>query len=108
MMAGNWKVAEQKVLDEAQTLFDSMMHGVFRMRRQYYGNDDGVFMVDISQWKNLKSEKDSNTKDFGTGFYCTVIKEQAQRWARRYNTKVVSIYDVRLNTDLTNKRISKK
>ena len=27
-----------------------------------------------------------NTKDFGTGFYCTVIKEQAQRWARRYNT----------------------
>ncbi len=21
-----------------------------------------------------------NTKDFGPGFYCTVIKEQAQRW----------------------------
>ena len=41
-----------------------------------------------------------NTKDFGTGFYCTVIKEQAQRWARRYNTKIVSIYDVRLNSDL--------
>lgn len=36
-----------------------------------------------------------NTKDFGTGFYCTVINEQAQRWARRYNTKIVSIYDVR-------------
>ena len=47
--------------------------------------------------------KGRNTKDFGTGFYCTVIKEQAQRWARRYNTKVVSIYDVRLNTDLRNK-----
>ena len=28
-----------------------------------------------------------NTKDFGNGFYCTVIKEQAQRWARRYRTK---------------------
>lgn len=25
-----------------------------------------------------------NTKDFGTGFYCTIIKEQAQKWARRY------------------------
>ena len=37
-----------------------------------------------------------NTKDFGIGFYCTVIKEQAQRWARRYNTKIVSIYDVRI------------
>lgn len=33
-----------------------------------------------------------NTKDFGTGFYCTIIKEQAQRWAKRYDTKIVSIY----------------
>lgn len=44
--------------------------------------------------------KGRNTKDFGTGFYCTVIKEQAERWARRYETKVVSIYDVRLNEKL--------
>ena len=35
-----------------------------------------------------------NTKDFGPGFYCTIIKEQAQRWAKRYDTKVVSIYEV--------------
>ena len=41
-----------------------------------------------------------NTKDFGNGFYCTVIKEQAQRWAKRYNTKIVSIYDVRMNSSL--------
>ena len=41
-----------------------------------------------------------NTKDFGVGFYCTIIKEQAQRWARRDDTKIVSIYDVRLNQDL--------
>lgn len=41
-----------------------------------------------------------NTKDFGNGFYCTIIKEQAQRWAKRYNTKIVSIYDVRLDSDL--------
>lgn len=41
-----------------------------------------------------------NTKDFGTGFYCTVIKEQVQRWAKRYDTKLVSIYDVRINSDL--------
>lgn len=25
-----------------------------------------------------------NTKDFGNGFYCTIIKEQAERWAKRY------------------------
>lgn len=41
-----------------------------------------------------------NTKDFGPGFYCTMIKEQAQRWAKRYNTKIVSIYEVRLNSNL--------
>lgn len=41
-----------------------------------------------------------NTKDFGPGFYCTIIKEQAQRWARRYDTKMVSIYDVRLDMGL--------
>ena len=41
-----------------------------------------------------------NTKDFGTGFYCTVIKEQAQRWAKRYDTKIVSTYEVRLFDDL--------
>lgn len=41
-----------------------------------------------------------NTKDFGNGFCCTIIKEQAQRWAKRYDAKIVSIYDVRLNSNL--------
>lgn len=41
-----------------------------------------------------------NTKDFGPGFYCTVIKEQAQRWSRRYNTKIVSIYEVKFNDSI--------
>lgn len=44
--------------------------------------------------------KGRNTKDFGTGFYCTIIKEQAQRWAKRYDTKIVSIYDVSLDSNL--------
>lgn len=47
----------------------------------YYGGCQAVERPDIRVNKN--------TKDFGTGFYCTVIKEQAQRWARRYNTKIV-------------------
>ena len=44
--------------------------------------------------------KGRNTKDFGIGFYCTIIKEQAQRWSRRYNTKIVSVYDVNTNFNL--------
>lgn len=41
-----------------------------------------------------------NTKDFGKGFYCTVIKEQAERWARRYATPVVNVYSVLIDEKL--------
>ena len=44
-----------------------------------------------------KSGSAEITKDFGPGFYCTIIKEQAERWAKRYDKKIVSIYEVRLN-----------
>lgn len=33
------------------------------------------------------------TKDFGEWFYCTELKRQAEKWARRYDTPVVSIYE---------------
>jgi len=32
-------------------------------------------------------------KDFGEGFYCTELEEQAERWASRYDTAVVSSYE---------------
>jgi len=38
-----------------------------------------------------------NTKDFGNGFYGTLIREPAERWARRYKTPLVNIYTVRMN-----------
>ena len=44
--------------------------------------------------------KGRNTKDFGNGFYCTVIKEQARRWARRYDTPVINIYSLLLDEHL--------
>ncbi len=50
--------------------------------------------------ENPEIRKSRNTKDFGMGFYCTIIKEQAQRWARRYSTKIVSVYDVNMNFSL--------
>lgn len=33
------------------------------------------------------------TKDFGEGFYCTELKRQAEKWAKRYDTPVVSVYE---------------
>jgi hypothetical protein len=34
-----------------------------------------------------------NARDFGRGFYCTNIQAQAEKWARRYKTPVVSVYE---------------
>ena len=56
--------------------------------------------------ENPEIRIERNTKDFGTGFYCTIIKEQAQRWAKRYETKAISIYDVRMNTNLNIKEFT--
>ena len=56
--------------------------------------------------KKPEIRKGRNTKDFVYGFYCTIIKEQAQRWAKRYETKVISIYDVRMNNNLNIKEFT--
>ena len=40
-------------------------------------------------------------KDFGPGFYCTELKIQAQRWASRFDTAVVSSYTF-ISTDTLN------
>ena len=40
---------------------------------------------------NPKILKGNFPKDFGAGFYCTELEEQAIRWAKRYDTPVVSV-----------------
>ena len=41
------------------------------------------------------------TKDFGNGFYCTILKEQAERWAKRFNTQIVNIYEMEIDNSLS-------
>lgn len=53
--------------------------------------------VEVSQPKIIT---DGFTKDFGYGFYCTLIKEQAIKWSLRYNTPIVSIFNYIPNSDL--------
>ena len=50
--------------------------------------------------KEPKGVKSRNTKDFGNGFYCTIIREQAERWARRYESPMVNVYTVRMDESL--------
>jgi Protein of unknown function (DUF3990) len=39
-------------------------------------------------------------KDFGAGFYCTQIKDQAIRWAKRYDSPIITTYDFQLDENL--------
>jgi hypothetical protein len=43
-------------------------------------------------------------KDFGEGFYCTELKEQSERWAKRHDTAIVNIYDFNPDNSLKIKR----
>jgi len=43
---------------------------------------------------------DRHTKDFGPGFYCTILHEQAKRWTTRYKKRVINLYDYRSNDNL--------
>lgn len=38
-------------------------------------------------------QKGKYTKDFGVGFYCTILEEQAKKWAKKYNTPIINIYE---------------
>ena len=44
--------------------------------------------------------KGKYAKDFGTGFYCAELKEQAIRWAKRYDVPIVSIYEFEADNNL--------
>lgn len=58
----------------------------------YHGGNETIEVPEIRIGKYAK--------DFGTGFYCTELKEQAVRWARRYDTPIVNLYDFQLNNNL--------
>lgn len=46
------------------------------------------------------------TKDFGDGFYCTVLEEQAEKWAKKYDTPVLNTYEYQEDTNLKIKEFS--
>lgn len=53
---------------------------------------------DVVEWPQILHGR--YTKDFGPGFYCTVIREQAERWASRKPVPRVNTYTVRLSDNL--------
>lgn len=51
----------------------------------YYGSSVAVSVPEIRSGRF--------SKDFGDGFYCTTLLEQAKRWASRKKPSVVSVYE---------------
>ena len=50
--------------------------------------------------ENPRILKGKYTKDFGTGFYCTILQEQAEKWARKYLTPIINEYEYDENPNL--------
>ena len=73
---------------------------MFRFKEVCYMGKMTVYHGSYTTVKNPRVIKGKNTKDFGIGFYCTVIREQAERWAKRYDTGMINTYTVRLDTSL--------
>lgn len=51
-------------------------------------------------------KKGKYTKDFGVGFYCTILEEQAKKWAEKYNTPTINMYEYNENPKLNIKEFT--
>ncbi len=50
--------------------------------------------------ENPEIKQGKFSKDFGEGFYCTILEEQAIKWARKYDTPIVNKYEYNENSKL--------
>ena len=64
----------------------------------YYGSNCIIEKPEIRMTKY--------NKDFGMGFYCTILKEQAIKWAKKYDNGIVNFYEYKENTNLKTKEFT--
>ncbi len=50
--------------------------------------------------ENPELIKGKYSKDFGIGFYCTILEEQAEKWAEKYETPIINKYEYNENPNL--------
>lgn len=56
--------------------------------------------------KEPKIIKSKYKKDFGEGFYCTILEEQAIKWAKKYDTKILNLYEYNESSNLNIKEFT--
>ena len=52
-----------------------------------------VYHGSYCEVKKPKIIEGKYSKDFGKGFYCTILSEQAEKWAKKYETPVINMYE---------------
>lgn len=57
-----------------------------------------VYHGNYCKIENPEIKNGKYTKDFGEGFYCTILEEQAVKWAKKFETPILNIYEY--NEDL--------
>ena len=65
-----------------------------------------VYHGSYCEVENPEIKQGKYTKDFGVGFYCTILEEQAEKWAKKYETPVVNIYEYNENPNLNIKEFT--
>lgn len=50
--------------------------------------------------ENPEIKEGKYSKDFGPGFYCTILEEQAIKWAKKYDTPIINRYEYNENNEL--------
>jgi len=64
----------------------------YKIKEVPYLWEKSVYHGSYTSVPHPEFRKGRNTKDFGTGFYCTVIREQAERWAKRYDQPILNAF----------------
>lgn len=65
-----------------------------------------VYHGSYCEVKEPKIIEEKYSKDFGKGFYCTILSEQAEKWAKKYETPVINMYEYNENEKLNIKEFT--
>lgn len=65
-----------------------------------------IYLGSFLKIDNPKIIMGKYNKDFGAGFYCTILESQAIRWAKKNDTPILNIYEYNENNNLNIKEFT--
>lgn len=59
-----------------------------------------IYHGNFTKVENPVIKKGKFTKDFGPGFYCTILEKQAEKWAKKFDSPILNLYEYQENSHL--------